>query len=317
MKSVITIILFVFISSVGNSQSVTCCDSLFKLFTSNKTTFKKKTTIKTNDKHDQDINITIDNSHSANNTLTGLPCYSNTPNPNGKEPGNIFDYVIRVITILSGIYLVYLQIYFGRKLEKVKLGYSTQLEEYKSKLSEELTIKIEPFKAFLQKENISYQISMAELTKIRLVKIEELVVSIIELQDYSSKNLTMVTSVEDFEKIKKRFSRLYDKVNHSRKVCELYLTDELIKKVIDVLNNIHSAYMSFVKMYRTNESKLRDTSMFNTIAQQINSQLMQEHLNALLKLDAEIDKFSFVLKDLTNEFKKQIIFKDLSDSKTA
>lgn len=197
--------------------------------------------------------------------------------------------------------------------ENVKQDFRTQIEDYKSKISEQLTYKVENLKADLAKNNISYQISLAELTKMRFVKIEELVLDLIRLQDFIRENMFWAENDEDFKKNKDKFNELYKKADISRKLCTLYLSDELINKIIEVLNNSHSAYMSFVKMYHTNPKQLGEISIWDLNAQKIQQDLTNENFKAYQKLNTEIDKFPTILKDLSIEFKKQVILKNIEE----
>ncbi|ACD91286.1 hypothetical protein Clim_2263 [Chlorobium limicola DSM 245] len=65
--------------------------------------------------------------------------------------------------------------------ENVKNDFSKQIEEYKSKLSEELTLKIEPIKSELAKGNITHQIQFGYLHQERAKVILELYKKLIEL----------------------------------------------------------------------------------------------------------------------------------------
>lgn len=200
-----------------------------------------------------------------------------------------------------------------RTQESVKQEFRTLIADYKSKISEQLTVKVENLKAELAKNNISYQISLAELTKMRFQKIEELVLDLIKLQDFIRENMFWAENEEDFRKNKSSFNELYKKADISRKLCTLYLPDELIQKIIDVLNNSHSAYMSFVKMYHTNPKLLGEVSLWDLNAHKIQQDLTNENFKAYQKLDSEIDKFPSILKDLSSEFKKQVILKNIDE----
>jgi hypothetical protein len=195
--------------------------------------------------------------------------------------------------------------------ENVKQDFRTKIEDYKSKIGEQLTIKVENLKSELAKNNISYQISLAELTKMRFNKIEELVLDFIKLQDFIRENMFWAENDDDFRKNKEKFNELFKKADISRKLCTLYLSEDLINKIIEVLNNSHSAYMSFVKMYHTDPKKLGEISIWNLDAQRIRQNLTNENFKAYEKLNNEIDKFPVILKELSNEFKKQVILKNI------
>jgi hypothetical protein len=68
-----------------------------------------------------------------------------------------------------------------RLTEKVKKDFQEQMEVYKSKLSEELTLKIEPLKSELVKGNITHEIQFGFLHQERAKIILELYKKLIEL----------------------------------------------------------------------------------------------------------------------------------------
>jgi len=197
--------------------------------------------------------------------------------------------------------------------ENVKQDFRTKIEDYKSKISEQLTFKVESLKADLTKNNISYQISLAELTKMRFEKIEELVLDFIKLHDFIRENMFWAENDEDFRKNKEKFNEFYKKADVSRKLCTLYLSDDLINKIIEVLNNSHTAYMSFIKMYHTDPKKLGEISIWDLNAQRIRQDLTNKNFKAYEKLNSEIEKFPDILKDLSNEFKRQVILKNIEE----
>lgn len=65
--------------------------------------------------------------------------------------------------------------------ESVKKDFNEQIENYKNKLNEELTLKIEPLKSELAKNNITYQIQFGFLHQERAKIILELYKKLIEL----------------------------------------------------------------------------------------------------------------------------------------
>lgn len=65
--------------------------------------------------------------------------------------------------------------------EVVKKDFNEKIEDYKSKLSEELTLKIEPLKSELAKNNITHQIQFSFLHQERAKVILELYKKLIEL----------------------------------------------------------------------------------------------------------------------------------------
>jgi hypothetical protein len=100
-----------------------------------------------------------------------------------------------------------------RLSENVKKDFQEKLEQYKSKLSEELTIKIEPIKSELAKSNITHQIQFSFLHQERAKVILELYKKLIELHsamvDWTN---FMHPIIEDAEKESKART---DRVNNA------------------------------------------------------------------------------------------------------
>ncbi len=196
------------------------------------------------------------------------------------------------------------------EVESVKKDFSEKFENYKSKLNEELSLKIEPLKSMLQRENITYQINLAELTKARFDRIDSLYIDLITLQKYISNNLFFYQDDTDFNLKISEFKKLYEIADISRHKCSLYITDDLKQKIINVLNGCHSAYMEFRGLYNSDTRKLGEISIFNVSKQQLLQQLTSQNIHHLNKLDDHISKFPELLEELEKEFKQQIILKD-------
>lgn len=109
----------------------------------------------------------------------------------------IIQIVIEVILFLIASYFIFYKSWLSslgkevaklstaeeltRLTEKVKKDFQEQMEVYKSKLSEELTLKIEPLKSDLAKANITHQIQFSFLHQERAKTILELYKKLIEL----------------------------------------------------------------------------------------------------------------------------------------
>ncbi|MCK8143320.1 hypothetical protein MW871_15935 [Flavobacterium sp. I-SCBP12n] len=109
----------------------------------------------------------------------------------------IIEIVIEVILFLVASYFIFYKSWLtslGNEIaklstieeltkltENVKADFSEKMETYKSKLSEELTIKIEPLKSELAKNNITHQIQFSFLHEERGKVILELYKKLIEL----------------------------------------------------------------------------------------------------------------------------------------
>lgn len=195
--------------------------------------------------------------------------------------------------------------------ENVKNEFREKIEDYKAKINENFSTKIEQLKSTLAKENLSYQINLVELTKIRFVKIETLWINLIELQEYIKANMFAAETSEQFENNKANFLNHYKKADLSRRICHLYISDELAIKIVNVLNNSYGAYISFVRMYQTDPKKLGDISIFDRNTQMISQKLTKENFEAYESLNDEIEKFPKVLKELSDELKKNILLKEI------
>lgn len=109
----------------------------------------------------------------------------------------IFEVVIEVIIFLIASYFIFYKAWLTalgnevaklstteqltRLTENVKKDFNQQIEAYKSKLNEELTLKIEPLKTELAKGNITHQIRFGFLHQERAKVILELYKKLIEL----------------------------------------------------------------------------------------------------------------------------------------
>lgn len=110
---------------------------------------------------------------------------------------NIIQILINVILFLIASYFIFYKSWLkslGRETaklstteeltrltESVKQNFNEKIEEYKSKLNEELALKIEPLKAELTKNNITHQIQFSFLHQERAKVILDLYKKLIEL----------------------------------------------------------------------------------------------------------------------------------------
>lgn len=163
--------------------------------------------------------------------------------------------------------------------ENVRQGFKKELEEYRSELS---------------KNNIAFQISLAEVTKQRLFRIEQLIESLVRLQFYVKKQIYTATSKEDYQ----GYSEYYQPAEISSKLCALYLDDDLNGKISTVIETTHEALAYFIDIHE---------HLTEPKKQQV------DYSESKKRLTLALNKFPYLLKTLTNEFQKQIILKDLSE----
>ena len=197
--------------------------------------------------------------------------------------------------------------------ETVKHEFDIKIEHYKADLNKELTEKIEVLKASLAKENISYQIGLAELTRIRYKKIEKLFIQITEIQSYIKDFLHNTKNEEEFQEIKTEFLKLYNHADTSRKVCRLFISDSLLTRITENLNSSFKAYIAFLNVYQSDPKKFVTITMDDYFSQRQYLDKSDENLKALGEFYKEVNMFDSILYDLANEIKEQIFFKELSN----
>ncbi len=183
-----------------------------------------------------------------------------------------------------------------KKVETVKNNFNTKIEGLKSEL---------------QKQNIAYQINLSELTKIRFERIDSLYENLVNLQTYTKDNMFFYYDDDDYQSKKDNFKNLYDIAEMSRYKCNLYISQELKEKIIEVMNNAFSAYSAFIKLYNSDTKDFKGVSIFNLSTQALMTKLKNENMLALFDLDTSIRNFPKLLDQLEKEFKKQVMLKEL------
>lgn len=178
---------------------------------------------------------------------------------------------------------------------------------------EEITEKVESVKSIIQKQNISFQINLSELTKRRFDRIDTLYVDLINLQNFVKHYMFVYSDDADFTNKVNEFKKYYEIADTSRHKCSLYISTVLKQKIVDILNGAFNAYSSFRGLYNTDTKKLGEVSIFNIQKQDLMAKLAGQNIQHLKNLETQIDKFPELLKGLEDEFKKQIILKDLDE----
>ena len=192
-----------------------------------------------------------------------------------------------------------------RLTENVKKDFHEQIESYKSKLNEELTLKIEPIKSELAKANITHQIQFGFLHQERAKVIIKLYKKLVELHsamvDWTS---FMHPVIEDAEKesqerTKRASSALYDFRN-------FYLLNKLFlpKPLCDYIDQVFEEYWDkswdfgsfqeriksgsltreYYREYNENMSKIRE-ELKNNLPQKI--QELETKFRKLLNVEDE------------------------------
>ena len=128
-KTSLFLLILFFIIISANSQNSNYCDSLMNLSKSKTTKTVKKTSFKSATKQSPDINITIDNSHSANNNLPKQENYcdekikSNRKKITLKDDGSNWSEYFKpsidlLIALISAIVLIWK--YLNQKQKELK-----------------------------------------------------------------------------------------------------------------------------------------------------------------------------------------------------
>ena len=211
--------------------------------------------------------------------------------------------ILNIVIIIGGLWLIFFKSYYREKGKNL-----ATLEDIG-----EITEKVEGVKSLLQKQNISFQINLSELTKRRFDRIDELYTDLINLQNFVKQNMFFYNDDVDFQNKISEFKKYYEIADNSRHKCSLYISDDLKQKIIDVLNGAHSAYMSFRGMYNSDTRKIGEVSIFNVQKQELLQRLTGRNMNHLQQLNDKIDEFPTLLTGLENEFKKQIVLKELEE----
>lgn len=209
--------------------------------------------------------------------------------------------ILQIAILIGGLYLIFFKSYFKEKGKNL-----ATMEDIG-----EITREVEEVKSLIQKQNIAYQINFSELTKRRYDRIDNLYVDLVNLQNFVKQNMFFYNDEADFNFKIEEFRKFYDLADTSRHKCSLYISTELKQKIIDVLNGAYSAYMSFRGLYNTDTRKLGEVSIFNVQKQQLMHDLTTKNMNHLQALSDKIDKFPELLNGLEEEFKKQVILKEI------
>jgi len=173
----------------------------------------------------------------------------------------ILEYVIEVALFLGASYFIFYKSWLkslGKEVaelltakdltiitESVKKDFKESIELYKSKLNEELSLKIEPIKSELSKQNISHQIQFSFLHQERAKVLIELYKKLHELQSAMADWTAVIQPVkEDADKEREErairanaalvdFKNFYipNKIFFTKSFCESI--DEILKEYWD------------------------------------------------------------------------------------
>lgn len=224
----------------------------------------------------------------------------------------VINLILEIIILIGGLYLIFFKSYFKEKGKNLAtfedIGEITRKVE---NVKDDFNTKIEGLKSDLQKNNITYQINLSELTKIRFQRIDNLYEDLVNLQKFTQENMFFFNDDNDYQFKKSEFLKIYNIADKSRYKANLYITAELKQKIINVLNGAFNAYSAFIKLYNTDTRKFGDVSPFNMPKQELLLRLNNDNMDALTKLNEAVENFPDLLRQLEDEFKKQVILKDI------
>jgi hypothetical protein len=212
---------------------------------------------------------------------------------------SLFSPVIISLALLFWIFYKSFILQLGKyQAQLVTIEHITRLQE---DVKNEFNQKIENLRAELAKNNISYQITLSEITRRRFENVEILVMNLINLVDFMTEDLFIVANDVDYDKAKENFRALYKSAKRARLISNLYLTEPLILRIDGVLTSSYDAYLQFLKMYRTNPKKLG--SMLGFPSEALKLRLQDENNSAFEKLQELTIKFPVLLDDISFEVK--------------
>ena len=185
--------------------------------------------------------------------------------------------------------------------ENIKSDFNLKLEEQKTKLNEELALKIEPIKSELSKNNITHQIQFSYLHQERSKVIVELYKKLVELQsamiDWTS---FMHLIREDAEKeAKERADRANKAFTEFR---DFYLSNKLFfqKSFCETLDKVTEDYWSKAWDYGFKEGQIKGGNVsgdfykiYSTKMSSIRDEIKQKIPQKIAEIE---DKFREILK---------------------
>lgn len=168
-----------------------------------------------------------------------------------------------------------------RLTETVRKDFQVQMEQYKSKLSEELTLKIEPVKSELAKSNITHQIQFGFLHQERAKVIIELYKKLVELHS-AMVNWTnfMHPIIEDAEKESQERTKRANLALHEFR--NFYLLNKLFfsKTLCIYIDDVFKEYWDKGWDFGYRQERLRSG--------QLKKEYFKEYLDDMSKISKEL-----------------------------
>jgi len=232
----------------------------------------------------------------------------------------IIEIIITVILFLIASYLIFYKAWLNAlgnevaKLstveeltnlkESVKKEFNESLEAYKARLSNELSLKIEPLKAELEKNNITYQIQFGFLHQERAKVILELYHKLIELHsamvDWTAFLQPVVEDAEkeDTARIERVNKAIYEFQN-------FYVYHKLFfqKSFCDFIDSFSKEYWDKGWEFGYSQGRIKSG--------EITKEYYKEYTEKMSKISHEIkDNFPAKIADIEDKFRKLLKVED-------
>ena len=185
--------------------------------------------------------------------------------------------------------------------ESVKKEFNESLESYKAKLNEDLSLKIEPIKAELDKNNITYQIQFGFLHQERAKVILELYQKLIELHSAMVDWTAFLHPI--VEDAKKEDTERTERVNQAiQNFQNFYVSNKLFfsKSFCNFIDGIFKEYWDKGWEFGYNLSRIKNGTMTDEFYKEYRekmSKISEEIRNNLpTKIEEIEDKFRRLLK---------------------
>ncbi|MGI4874902.1 MAG: hypothetical protein ACRYFX_27425 [Janthinobacterium lividum] len=185
--------------------------------------------------------------------------------------------------------------------EKIKQEFRKDLEDTRRSIQIDLAHQIEPFKAALSRENISFQIINTEFNKLKFARLDSLYIKLNELKVFSQGNFLFPNDVQDAENRRQAFFSKYRETEVALHQVMLYVNDDVIVSAISMLDACQNAFSEFNKM--TTSDRL---AAQNSNSPELAEKFARQSGVAFEKLINSLDKLPSVLREIEEEFKRHI-----------
>jgi hypothetical protein len=226
----------------------------------------------------------------------------------------IFQIIIEVILFLIASYFIFYKSWLkslGKEVaklttieeltrlsENVKKDFKEKIELYKNKLDEELSLKIEPIKAELEKNNITHQIQFNFLHQERAKIIIELYKKLIELHsamvDWTS---PIHPIIEDKEKEEEERTKRANYALHDFK--NFYIVNKLFfsKSFCDFIDQVFKEYWEKGWDFGYRQQRLQSG--------QLGKEFQEEYLQDMNKISKELNEnLPTQISEIESKFRK-------------